>query len=499
MTKKFVSLVLSLALVIGLVPMMSVSAEENPTVTELYIEDFTNFDNQSYNADYAVTGNGSFQVTNKENVGRISIGAYCKADIVNMPGYDGNNTNALKLTMNPNLASFSYTAGAGRWTLTGLQTALSGKTTGALVYQLKMYIPEADSDGNRQDINGFVMAPVVKNGSSYGVGTSARDTNKREIIGELNPGEWCDLTYVLLLDEQKVLVYCNDTIVHYKTETVAASKHQFQIHSRRNVPDEHIIFDDFKVWHIAAKSAEDASPKCITSAASFYDDRENVPVAANPTVDFSNMILNRSTVETVSTDNVLMTESDGTTVVPLTSVTVGADKKSIVIDPATDLEKGMKYDVKVTGLKDIFEEAIPDYTFSFTTVEPSSITVSQPVFTKENLFAAGGASQTITALENGYIKASATVSNSANTAKDVMVLSMLKDGEDIKYFQFDNITVPAKGSAAFTGGFQIDNASTQKIETVVWDNITNKTPLADKYAFSSSGYVKTDLDTLLGE
>ena len=497
MTKKILALVLSLALVIGLVPMMSVSAEEETSpITPLYEEDFTNFENQSYNADYALTGNTSFYVTNKESVNRMQIGAYCKADIVNMAGFDGNNTNALKITVNPNLASFSPTAGAGRWTIPGLSAALGDKTSGALVYQLKMYIPEADSAGNRQDINGFVMAPVVKSGNRYGVGTSARDAEKNEMIDDVNPGEWYDLTYVVLLDEQKVLVYCNDVISHYKTETVAAGGYRFQMHSIRNAADEHIIFDDIKVWHIAAKSADDPSPQSITTASSDYANSNSVAITANPTVKFSEVILNRQTVTTVSTDNVVMTKADDVdNPISVESVTVGNDKKSIVINPTENLKPGTAYNVKVTGLYDMYDELIPDYEFSFTTAESISVELNAaPSFKKANIFSNIPGTE-LTALENGYINVKYTLKNTSATKEcTAVLLTVLRDGGDIKYFQFENGAIAPGAELSFDGSFMVDDAESQTIETYVWDSLSGAAALADKYIISKDGITNVSVE-----
>ena len=116
--------------------------------------------------------------------------------------------------------------------------------------------------------------------------------------------------------------------------------------------------------------------------------RLSVAITANPTVKFSEVILNRQSVTTVSTDNVVMTKADDVdNPISVESVTVGNDKKSIVINPTETLKPGTTYNVKVTGLYDMYDELIPDYEFSFTTAESISVELNAaPSFKKANIF-----------------------------------------------------------------------------------------------------------------
>lgn len=496
MTKKILSLVLSLVLVVGLIPSMSVFAEEeNAAVTVLYDEDFADFDVATYNGDYTASANTYYL---KDNYGttRFGVGTFFKSDIVNMPGYDGKPTNALKLTLNPD-AAFTSTHGSGRLELTGLKTPVGEVTDGALIYQLKMYIPEADSAGNRKDINSFAMSPIVKGGDSYGVGTSSIDTSKRYWIDYANPGEWLDLTYVMLMDESLVLVYCNGKLVSYKEETVSAGGYRFQFQRRRAVEDEHIIFDDFKVWHIAGKSAEDLSPQCITTASSRFADSTNVAITANPTVDFSEMILNRDTegaLEKVLTSSAEMEAADGTPV-ELTDVTVGSDKKSVIINPAEALTPGATYNVKVTGIYDMYGELIPDYEFSFTTAESISVELNAaPSFKKANIFS-NTLGNELTALENGYVNVNYGIKNtSATKTYSAVLLTVLRDGGDVKYFQFETGTVAPGGELTFDGSFMVDDAENQTIETYVWDSFYGVNALTEKYVIDTNGITNVAIE-----
>lgn len=504
MTKKFVSLVLSLALVIGLLPAMGISVSAAGGTTYL-VDDF-----QSY--DVGVYSNAASPLK-VDGVSKWAINTSVKVEVFETIGIDGKATKALKYINQAGgdsaISENIYRLVAQRSPENSLST--TGLSGHVWVQETDIYLPEnvTLSDGSI-DVKRPYKATI-----GYGAGIEgeylyvyAKNTGKK-----IESGKWYNIKtafdFTDYADDNKNLkytVYVNDEPVAHGTTTSSKAGSAYLgyyiIGSSKRVSSTTDAVGGFNDIYFAFDNLHAYTDPDIVSVSSVLSDASNVSTKVSPVVNFTEKLFD-TTIHSdgiISKDNIeFYKTADSSATVEINDPVVSADDKSITIDPVGQLEGGIEYTVVVKNLKDMYGRDIPTATFNFTTSEPSSISVSQPVFTKENLFAAGGASQTITALENGYIKASATVSNSANTAKDVMVLSMVKEGEDIKYFQFDNITVPANGSAVFTGGFQIDNASTQKIETVVWDNITNKTPLADKYAFSASGYVKTDLDTLLGE
>lgn len=483
MTKKFISLLISVIMVVSLIPVMSVSAEST-----VYIDiDFETFTAGSVkNEEYNKNNRGSLYDTgnSKTATNLVNVQTNVKAEIKNVSGPDGNMTNVVEFTVNScggfdnsqnGLVKFYF---GPKYTEPGTPSTFS--PSGLVVYDMDIYIDE-------NTLKNAYMYPIAIQGNNIGV---AQDYGKLERkLKEVSNG-WHHITAVVDLNEtsKNIIGYVDGECISYKYYTRTSVTNTFQPYGRNMPGYQKLLVDNVKVYNPA-----------VTIVSSTYSDASGLSKTVSPVVTFSESVFDYSShSDGRIADKVELIATSGATPIDI-DISLSNDGKTLTIDPKENLNLGTEYTVKLTGLVDMYGREITDTEFNFTTAEASPITVSQPVFTKENLFAAGGASQTITALENGYIKASATVSNSANTAKEVMVLSMLKEGEDIKYFQFDNLTVPANGSAAFTGGFQIDNASTQKIETVVWDNITNKTPLADKYAFSASGYVKTDLDTLLGE
>lgn len=474
MTKKFVSLVLSLALVIGLLPMMSVSAM-TVSGTEYYTDNFENYNLGDSWYDSA-SGTSGTSVVDKSGTTKWASAGALKGEIVTENDDNGNPTQAMKITLVTRDGNFG---GNERFHVKGAGTA---NTTGIQVVEAKFYIP------GENGISRFTFGQIRKynneldiSNDDYTVNTSFNVSNK-----------WVKVTLVVNLDTDESIVYVNDKVVSYHKYSVSKSIFPSYLQVNAGSAGSYIILDDVVMYHTPSS----------TTVSTVYSDASNVSSKVSPVIKFSEKLLNTSVHSDgiISKDNIeFYKTADSSATVEINDPVVSADDKSITIDPVIDeLDGGVEYTVVVKNLKDMYGRDIPAATFNFTIAEPSAITVSQPVFSRENLFVAG-ASQAISTLETGYIKASTTVNNSANTDKEVMVLAMLKEGDDIKYFQFDNIAVPANGSAAFNSGFQVDNVSTQKIEVVVWDSIYNKTPLADKYAFSSSGLVKTDLENLLGE
>jgi hypothetical protein len=483
MTKKFISLLISVIMVIGLMPTMGVQAETSP-VKILYEEDFNDFTTKAFNSDFSATG--LYYVQDDTTKNRLRLGKSLKADIVNMPDIDGFDTDVLKITVD----SDGIVADTpSRMYLAGL--SVENITDGAIVYEFKMYIPE-------NHITQFHMAPIVKSGLRYAVGTSSNDSTKRTLGGDLTVNNWYKFTYVHFADTETNLCYVNDildTDLYLENYAKSGSKSTYFNITKNTKDYDYLFFDDFKIWHIAAVSDIDTAPQCITSAASTYAGQQNVSVRVQPKVTFTEMLLNANIedVATISDGNIIMTTSDGAQTVPKTWE-VSSDNKSITITPTGVLNKGTSYRVKLTGLKDMYNVTVPDYEFTFTTMEESKISCAQPTFKKENLFVYGNQGTTISALENGYIRTDLTVSNTDASEKEVFVIALLKENGDIKGFQFDEVTVPASGSVDFNCSFQVDDAANQTIETFVWDSFPGKTPLASKWTFSNSGCTETVIE-----
>lgn len=480
MTKKFMSLLLAVVMVIGLMPVMSIQAETSP-VTILYKEDFNDFTTKAFNSDFSETG--LYYVADDSGNNRLRLGKSLKADIIASDGYDGQLTDALKITVD---SDGKVADTPGRMYLAGLDVA--NITDGAIVYEYEMYIPE-------NDIGRIHMAPIVKSGDYYAVGTSSNDTDKRTLGKTLAKNQWYKFTYVHFAATQTTYCYVNDELdTSLITSAYAKSTAKttfFLVCSNTNDFD-YLIFDNFKIWHIAAVSDSDSAPQCITSAASTYAGLSDVAVTAQPKVTFTEMLLNAEIddVATISDANIIMTTSDGSQTIPKTWE-VSDDNKSITIKPNAVLEKGASYRVKLTGLKDMYDVTIPDYEFTFTTQEESPIVIKSgfPTFQKVSLTTAGTPETDITTLEKGYIRANLTVQNTStkNKTQSLIMIAMLKDGNEIIGFQFKEGTLAPTEELTFDGGFWVTDADTQKIELLVWNSLSEMSPLTGKTTFDKTG------------
>lgn len=480
MTKKFMSLVLSMVLIIGLLPAMSIGAENaESTVVSHFNEDFETWPTGTkFNEGYtftstlpAISSDGTFG-KNSTNT-RFSLGSNFFAEVISMPGYDGKTTNAFKLVAKSDASVWvENTPGAGRF---DCNTTLTDVTTGIYVQEFKLYHTD-------NEIHKFIFGKLGKVGDKLVDAKGINQISDYTTAGSLVDG-WNKIVAVNDLDNRKVILYINDELVgygkrnHSGDNSFAASKRiQVGAYNVDDWKDKSLILDDFNLY----------SNPDLTNASSDYANAISVPANANVTVDFDQMLLVTTIAgsATVSTSNVTVTNSQGKPV-ELEKVTATDDNYSIIIEPKSDLAKGETYTVNVSGLKDMYDQTIPAYEFSFTTAEDAKITASAPVFSVVDFD--NGTVSKIDALQNGYVSASYTVTNGASSAKNIIMLAVLKDGDTIERFQFKPVTLGANIETNFNGGFKIENAATQKIEIYIWDDMCNMTPLADKYVIDADG------------
>ncbi|MBR3933807.1 MAG: Ig-like domain-containing protein [Clostridia bacterium] len=472
MTKKFFSIVLSLVLVIGLLPVMNVSAE-----TTVYIDDgFETYSQSAYNTDFSA-GTSIYDTGDKTNYNHYWYAAQnMSLEIVDMSGPDGTMTKAAEITVN-SCAVSSNTDGKTRFQLTkeGL-----GAGTGVVVHEMDIYIDD-------NTMSNVYINPIYIKGNRIGVGETQQ--NGHNTLKTVSNG-WHHITAVTLLDGTEghnVIGYLDGKCISYKEHTNTAGR-MFQVYGKNLPGYKTLTLDNVKLY---------VNP-VATSASSGIADSTSVSTKASPTVNFTNNILELSS----HSDGIISAEKniefyktgDQSATVAINELNVSEDGKSLEIVPVKDLEKGTSYTVTVKGLKDMYAQDIDPFTFSFTTAEDYNLSASQPVFTKVDLVNANVPSQNIEALENGYINAAFKLTSAAATDTQVMMIAVLKDGDDIKHMQFDTVTVPANGTYTYNAGFKVDSYLTQKIEVFAWDSLYGMTPLVSKYGISESGFTEVSFD-----
>ena len=488
MTNKFISIILSLMLLISVMPVADAFASS--AVTVYYEEDFNDFTTKSFNADASATT--TYNVTDNSGT-RLSVGKNLKTDIVNMKGYDGENTDVLKITLSDGAAVGTEDA---RIIFPGLAEALANTTTGAVIYDFKMYIP-AKVNGTQVDLDQFIMAPIYKNGEYYAIGKSTSGTDNRRYAGTISYGRWYKFTYVYFESDDSILLYRNDELVvkgHsstncYRVKYEKSDTGYIQVTRKRDVANEHIIFDDISIRHIASVSSADSAPQCITKVSSSYAGRKAVPVSDSPVIKFSEMVEDAiiNDVATVSDCNIIMTDSSGNPVDKTYSVS--SDNKSITVNPVYDMEPDSTYTIKLTGLKDMYEVTIPDYTLTFTTAPIPDIEVSEPQFKLDDISDSAAYTQTATELADGDVGVSFTIENTTNdkTKNAIAFLIIRDENGTLSGLQFKNMELAPNEEQTIDMRMHVVKANTKSVEFYVWDSFTDRNALSPSYTISADG------------
>ncbi|MBR5505698.1 MAG: Ig-like domain-containing protein [Clostridia bacterium] len=491
MTKKLLSLVLSAVLVIGAFPIMNVFAAD---ASPFFAVDF-----ESYTAGtaYNSTFSSATYLPDEAN-SRFSFGKYICGEIVSMSSYSNSATKALKLKVDSTKAS-SWDASGGdyrplMYRKPGAQRYIfDGISPAKFVMNFNIYVPANDGDKSRT-FKQICWKPFVMSTSgdkvSFGIGKGF-DNGQYKMYYTGDKGAWYKLTYIFDATSGSNAVaslWVNDTLAGYNVADLSLGTtpneymyiQSFSNTAAADIAEEYIIVDDFN-YHTPV----------ATTAQSEFDAQGDVQLNASIPVSFSNFILNTTTANgaTVSTSNVGIVAKNGGSSVEVESVTVGQDGKSIYIQPKDSLTKLTTYTVTVTGIKDMYDEVVADYSFDFTTADAASVSFDVvPTFTKGNLFDVDGSSEAIQTLQNGYINTSFTVrNNNANSSQKVLAFVVLKEGDTIKQFMFEEGLLAPNGSLTFNGGFLVGNPEGCSIETFVWDALYSGTPLTPKYTLTTSG------------
>lgn len=507
MTKKILSLALSVVLVMGLLPTMglfpamSVSAAGG---TSLMTDDFENYAIGKYtNTTLSVNGTETWK-----------FGADAVGEIETMTGYDGKSTKVLKISTD-DITGGSVTAGAARTNAVPLND--DANTTKLLpgkiyVQESKIYVPTnvmtedgtAVADRKRPGTFNFGYGVYVDGNDIY----VSRNNNEAANTGVTMPsGKWVDFKVVFDYTDyttaNKIVyytMYMDDRCIAKGTDATSAyiiapsrSLSISTINQKGTDPagtydDIYFAVDDVKFYHSPA----------ATTASSYLNGNDSVSATTSPTVNFTERVLEyagHADGVISAANNIDFEKSDGTKV-EIEKLTLSADGKTLTIDPEADLEKDTQYTVTVKNLHDMYGQDIATYTFSFTTADEASVEYTkEPTFTNEQLLTPGGSTTPITKLETGYINTSFTVKNThASKSQDVIALVFLKDNGEIKQFQFEKGNLAANGGEiTFNGGFfvNVEQFVNPTIEVFVWDSLYGgMTPLVPKHTLTTTAIVK---------
>lgn len=468
MFKKFLSIILTLALMASIAQSVLVSAADAPNASA---------DTVLFDVDFEAHSSGEVFAGKAVKAGSestyLSLGGNVNAEIVTMSDADGGTTQAVKITTNP-VAAASTTDGSFRVNYGGY----AAPTSGILITEFKIYIPAQVNSGGElinNDIKRFYAIPFVKRDDVIAVG-SAID-KYTALPSALVYGGWTKLKFIQNLDTGVAYAFVNGEFSKTRA-SMGDTTTRIQINSRYNYrnTDEHIIFDDFKFYVPA--SAVGSSPLADSTKAS---------VKANPVVTFD-----RELKDTPSVSNVTVTKVSDGSAVTVNDVTLASDKKTITVDIGENLEYGTSYRVTVSGLTDTGYIPVDDYTFTFTTKPQPVITMEDPEFYCDTI---GDTSVPVTSTENGNIRATYSVTNnSPSEAKDVFFFAVLRDEGKLVDIQFKHASIPALTSDTYNVAFNIDDYENQSIDIYAWDSLNGKNALVSSYTISSAGITTTAVE-----
>lgn len=457
MKKRFLSLLLSVVLVMGVLPVMSLTA--SAAATEYFADNFE---------DYTVGTkweNASGYTEIKNNSGKLkwTLPKALKAEIVSVPGYDGKTTNAMKVQVSvENLSSGS----AYRL----FPAAEAYTPTGIYVMEFKVFLP-SETPALYWRFEPF-KRNVVNSEAVY------EFCNEKVATAV---GGWVSVRSVIDASNNETILYINDSLVSYKTIEQTAA-HAFapylNFQYNKNLGTQ-LYMDDINWYYLP-----DTTAATSTSPA---DTEENVSKAATPAVTFNNEILDDviGSDATLSKANVEIVKTEDNSTVAVSSVALSADGKTVTATPASDLEYEKEYQVTFKNLTDIYGREVASVSYTFTTLEQPQLSFSDVEFKKEALATDGEA---ITALENGYISCEFSITNNhATKTQKAVLIAVLWENDAIKSFQFLKANLGYNETANFYGGFNVTDAENSKIETYIWDDIKTMVPLCDKVEFTKTG------------
>lgn len=474
MKKKILSLILSMVLIVGAMPVMNLLTVSAAGGSSYLADDFEAFTVGDVFVNSAVTESNLStyekkftNITDNSNINNWYIGRDVKAEIVNVTGMDGDTSNkAMKLSLwrgggigagNTHPVRFGHMKG-------------TAPSSGTLVTEMKIYYPGGEDKGFYRFMMGemFLAENSLRQQKSNGAH-----------IGDLKKGAWNKITLVtnIVGSSKKTVYYINDKVVSYNELDYAYNYNytfRFEVAGTQDITKEYLIIDDVN-WYY--------SPSATTVSSTFPAiDATEVSRATKPTFTFNEKLLDW---EYNSAATAVITNTTDSTTVEAT-LSQSADGKTLTVTPAANLDYGKTYSVALSGVKDMYDAAVTVAPITFTTMSAPKYDLTAPVFTKENLFTTTPGT-TITRLENGAISCSYSITNNEATEKPVLMLVVLKENDLLKSFQFKTANVASGDSLTFNGGFSVGDAANSVIECYTWDSLTSMKPLGAEYYIDAAG------------
>jgi len=481
MFRKMLSTIIAALVIFSAFAVMPAMAAIDEVGTEYFRDDFENY----------VVGtkyDKSAALTDKDGVRKWSNGKGVGSEIVSVKGYDGEDTQAVKVYLLDN--STGSSDGARRFNANPVDYTNNTPTTGIAVAELSVYMPED------YYIKTFNTSTFRRNYAGINYADDGQN------IGARVDGGWSKMKLVTNMDTGETITYFNDVMTTYHKYS---REDKFPFYAGKTTfnyiqssEDEfvagraYMIVDDVNMYYAPAATAVKATFPA--------NEATGAKLATEPSVTFTHPLMNVITdvkvgegveapTTVVTTDNVTVeviecADESKLGEVEIEEVTLSNGNKTLEIKPATDLPGAAKVQVTVSGLKDDMDRAIDATSFTFETMEAPNV-AGAPVFKKENLMMSDGT--VINTLQNGYISCNYELTNNSTTADiDVLYFAVLKVNDVVESFQFMPATIAANGgTAAFYGGFNVKDAENSVIEVCVWDGFQNMASLVPMVTFDA--------------
>ena len=460
MKKRFLAMLLSLVMAVGMLPVVSFTALAADKLPVPFSDDFQNY---TVGTKFVPNSSEAVRITDNDGTVKWSLNknSPLSTEIVSVIGTDGKSTNAMKVKLDTSVSSkqrLYVDYGNGVNTSTGIyvmEISIGATESSALYYNFGPL---------KRDLNVLYAGGVAfANAADY----------------------WDKIRFVIDASTDKMLIYHNGSLVTSYGETTSWSYSEDKFKDIFEITDttvgRSIYIDDVKLYENPA----------VTSLVSKAPVGSEVSRSENPSVTFSNEILDAviNGDATVSSDCVEIVKTEDGSKVEVSSVELSLDGKTVTATPATELEYGKEYSVTFKNLTDVYGRDVAEVSYSFTTMEAPATSVTAPVFRKEALEETEG--DVITELENGYISCEYSITNNSTTkTQNVLMIGVLWENDAIKSFLFTKKALGYNETASFYGGFNVTDAANSKIETYIWDGITTMVPLSKKGEFTVGGYTE---------
>lgn len=452
MKKKILSLILSMVLIVGAMPAMNMLTVSAAGGTDFFaLEDFENYTlgEKSVTASEVV----ETQIADKDGASRIAVRQALKTSIESGVGYDGNTTQYLKVEVPTRTTDNN----AGRMFLNPHTSSVT--YSGKYVYEFKF----------KGTATHFTFNPFTSDSATGAYLFSGQTIGLRSLWND-----WVSVRVVVDASTDKFLVYMNDALVLYNEGSKTDDKFTNAYFNFKYCNGgTYLYIDDIRLYHTPDATVATAAQK----------DATDVARTVNPTVTFNESLLDR-----IANSDATVTITDKTNggTVAVENLAVSADGKTLTIDPATDLAYGAQYEIKLNNFRDVFDAGITgDTTFTFTTMSEPKYEVTAPVFKKHNLFE--GTSNAITQLENGSISCTYSITNNESEAKPICFLAVLYENNELKQFLFKEEMLAQGATSTFSGGFTVGDAANSRIQTFIWNSLSDMGALGSSYTLDTAG------------